>query len=121
MIESEKLNTNSSKYADDLPEKLRQISDALWDSAQRKDFEQMNLLLDKRQEILEVMSESKPLNDLQRRELTALSAADKYLMRQLSNELEWLDRRLTGVSKRRSAAAGYRTKTNGKTFLNRTG
>jgi hypothetical protein len=118
---SEQPTTNPEMSSDDLPRKLRQISDALWEAAQRKDLNEVNLLLDARQEILAALAEAKPLDDRQRRELMAIRAADKYLIRQLDNELEWLDRRLRGVSQRRTAAAGYRVSGPHKTHLTRTG
>ena len=118
---SEQPTTNLSPSSDDLPGKLRQISDALWDAAQRKDLNEVNALLDSRQEVLEALVVAKPLDDRQRRELMAIQAADKYLMRQLDNELAWLDRRLKGVNLRRSAATGYRANSPRKTHMTRTG
>ncbi len=118
---SEQPTTNLRQSSDDLPGKLRQISDALWDAAQRKDLNEVNALLDSRQEVLEALVVAKPLDDRQRRELMAIQAADKYLMRQLDNELAWLDRRLKGVNLRRSAATGYRSNSPRKTHLTRTG
>ncbi len=118
---SEQPTTNLRQSSDGLPGKLRQISDALWDAAQRKDLNEVNALLDSRQVILEALADAKPLDDRQRRELMAIQAADKYLMRQLDNELAWLDRRLNGVSLRRTAATGYRASSPRKTHLTRTG
>lgn len=118
---SEQHTTNVRQSSDDLPAKLRQISDALWDAAQRKDLKEVNALLDNRQEVLEALAETKPLDDRQRRELMAIQAADKYLMRQLDNELAWLDRRLNGITLRRSAASGYRSHGQRKTHMTRTG
>lgn len=113
--------SNFRPSSEDLPGKLRQISDALWDAAQRKDLIEVNALLDSRQQILETLANAKPLSDRQRRELMAIQAADKYLMRQLENELAWLDRRLSGVNKRRAAATGYRVNGPRRTHMTRTG
>lgn len=118
---SEQRVTNLIECTEDLPQMLRQISDALWEAAQRKDLKSVNALLDQRQEVLQKLTDIRPLSDRQRRELMAIRAADKYLMRQLDNELEWLNRRLEGLSHRRQAAAGYRNVSSHKTHMTRTG
>lgn len=105
----------------DLPEQLRQICDALWAAADRKDHKAMQELLDRREELLHSLPRSEDLTDRERRELLALQAADKYLMRQLAGELSWLEKRLQGVSLRRTAAHGYRSPSQSKSHLARTG
>ncbi len=113
--------TKVHQSSDDLLENLRQISDALWDAAQRRDITEINALLTKRDALFAAVDDCKPLSDRVRRDLAAIRAADKYIMRQLESELEWLERRLQGVVRRRRAGANYRTGTRQKNFVTRTG
>lgn len=118
---SEKQNAIPNAKSDNLPEQLRQISGALWTAAQHGNLNEVNSLLDRRQVILESLVSEKPMGNQLRRDLMAVQSADKYLMRQLNNELEWLDRRLDGVNQRRTAMAGYRTSKAKKTHITRIG
>ncbi len=113
--------TNSIGPSEDLFDQLRQISDALWDAAQRTSLPEVNSLLDLRQSIIEKIAELKPLEDAQSREVKAIIASDKYLVRQLNTELSWLERRLKGLGQRREAAAGYRTLSTQKSYVTRSG
>lgn len=113
--------TKAQESSDDLLENLRQISDALWDAAQRRDLIAINALLTKRDSLFEEANISQPLPGQLRQDLSAIRAADKYIMRQLESELEWLDRRLQGVARRRKAGANYRAGTRPKNYVTRTG
>ena len=110
-----------SKATRDLPEQLRQISAALWDAANRRDFAELERLLNEREAALSELREETMLTPQQRRELTAVQAADRYLIRQLANELAWLEKRLTSVGQRRRAVHGYRSVQGNATRVSRTG
>lgn len=112
---------NPCSMSPDLPEQLRQICDALWAASERKDRDEMNSLLDRRETLMSTLSKETVLSDRERRELLAVQAADKYLMRQLSTELEWLEKRLNGLAMRKTATRGYRTKAPARSHLTRTG
>lgn len=112
---------NSTGTSEDLFERLRQISDALWDATQRGSLPEVNALLDKRQTLLDEIASAIPLSDGARREVMAILAADKYLARQLNGELTLLDKRLRGISQRQEAAAGYRSIGAKKSYLSRRG
>ncbi|MBK6766373.1 MAG: hypothetical protein IPG71_08670 [bacterium] len=114
-------NANNTRKSHDLPEQLRQICDALWAAADRKDIAAMHKLVDRREELLKALPPSAELTDRERRELLALQAADKYLLRQLAGELSWLEKRLQGVALRRSAALRYRGNGGTRSHLSRTG
>ena len=118
---TEQHTAKTSRKSDDLLEKLRQISDALWDAAQKREVGRLDELLNRRENTLQEVNCLKPLNEAQRRTLLAIQAADKYVMRQLENELNVLDRRLAGVNRRKGAAAGYRNGKTAKSYVSRTG
>lgn len=121
MHEIKQHTTGITRTPDDLLEQLRQMSGALWDAAQRKAVAKVDELLEQREGVLQAVAALKPLSEAQRRALLAIQAADKYLMRQLENELNFLDRRLAGVARRRGAAAGYRRESPAKNYVSRTG
>ncbi|MCB9358044.1 MAG: hypothetical protein H6506_04340 [Calditrichaeota bacterium] len=105
----DQLITSSSGEHGDLPEKLRQISAALWEAAETRNFQSMQALLEQREAVLSQLAPSRELTAKERRELMAVQAAERYLIRQLSSEAEFLERRLRAVGARRSAAKGYRS------------
>ncbi|MCL4304961.1 hypothetical protein KJZ99_03550 [bacterium] len=109
------LHADDSGNHGDLPEQLRRISAALWEAAMRRDFESMNTFLLDRDFLLEKLVPSESLSDQHRRELLAVQAADRYLIRQLSSEIALLETRLKAIDARRAAARGYRP--NAKTQL----
>jgi ElaB/YqjD/DUF883 family membrane-anchored ribosome-binding protein len=121
MQETEQHIAKISLTSDDLLEQLRQISDALWDAVGNKATGKIDELLAQREEALNSVALLKPLTEAQRRTLMAIQSADKYLMRQLENELNLLDHRLSGVVRRKGAAAGYRRETPAKSYVTRTG
>lgn len=118
---AERTANNPRCISSDLPEQLRQICGALWAASERKDRGEMNRLLDRREILLSTLTKATELSDRERRELLALQAADKYLMRQLSTELDWLEKRLKGVAMRKSATQSYHVKPAARSHLTRTG
>lgn len=109
-----------AKSTEDLSRELRQISDALWNAADLRNMTELERLLDRRQIVLEGLSQRDGLSDKVKRELLALQASDKYLQRQLDAELLSIGKRLTAVRCRKRAISGY--KRGGTTnYLHRTG
>ncbi len=106
------LHADDSGKHGDLPEQLRRISAALWEAAMRRDFESMNTLLLDRDSLLESLVPNESLSDQQRRELIAVQAADRYLIRQLASEIALLETRLKAIDVRRAAARSYRPNAN---------
>ncbi len=121
MIEKTVQPITSSPNGVDLPEQFRRISAALWEAVERRDTEAAGELLDQRQQLLDSMLSAAALSPEVKRELKAFQASDKYMIWQLSGELEFLSRRLSGIGKRRAAFSGYGQSPSAKSHVQRTG
>lgn len=121
MSDSPEQLVTTSHVGVNLPEQLGQISAALWEAVQRRDLNKIDELLSRRQSLFEVLEAAKPLDAETKRALQAQQTADKYLMWQLSGDLEFLGRRLQGVRLRRNAAASYMKPKSSNSHMRRTG